>query len=138
MTAALITLAGVVIVALAGLAGTIGSSWMTKRSNDNAAVRAAQLEERKVNREDFDAITKNLWQSITDLNGRLDTETKALKKRAAKKSRGKVKMPKVILENYAYTARKALVSLQAKGITPKKHTKEEMKRASKAARKAAK
>lgn len=77
MNAALVTLAGVVVVALFGFLGTLAASYMSTRSATQAAVTAAQLEERKVNREDFAEITKQLWASITDLNGRLDVETRA-------------------------------------------------------------
>jgi chromosome segregation ATPase len=79
---ALLTFVGIVFVALCGLAGTIGAQRVIARANrDTAADQLAaqrkadadrhELEERKVNREDFDAITRELRASLAEMDRKL-------------------------------------------------------------------
>lgn len=88
MSAAWLTFLGIVFVALCGLAGTIGAQRVIARANRATAAEqiAAQkkadadrhdLEERKVNREDFDAITRELRTSIAELRIELNAAESA-------------------------------------------------------------
>lgn len=74
MSAALL---GTVVVALSGLAGVLGASWISNRSTTRAQVAANELEERKVNREDFDAITRELRASLVEMDRKLNAAESA-------------------------------------------------------------
>lgn len=77
MSATLITAAAAVLVALCGGAGAIGASWISTRATKRATANQLTLDERKVDREDFDAITTNLWKALAETNTKLETAEKA-------------------------------------------------------------
>lgn len=88
MSAAWIALIGVVFAGLCTVAGGVGAQRVIARANrataaDQLAAQAKadqdrnDLEERKVNREDFDAITRELRASIAELRMELNAAESA-------------------------------------------------------------
>lgn len=77
MSPAALTLAGVAFVAVCGLAGTIGASWISKRAGDRQRAAQNAIDERKVDREEFDSLTRELRSSLTDVRAELATEREA-------------------------------------------------------------
>lgn len=73
MTPAIATLVGGLCAAISALV----ASGLTKRTADRARIAQAEIDERKVNREDFDSITANLWKSIGQLEAQLTDERAA-------------------------------------------------------------
>lgn len=77
MSGATLTFLGVVIVAFAGLAGTLGAQRIISRANRASEADRLDLEERKVNREDFDAITRELRTSLAEMDRKLNAAESA-------------------------------------------------------------
>lgn len=95
MSAAALTLVGTVVVALSGMAGVLGASWISKRASERANVQVAAIEERAnarasavaervVDREDFDAVMTRMDRELDrsdkrmgELEGRLELEVTA-------------------------------------------------------------
>lgn len=88
MSAALWTFLGLAFVALCGTAGAIGAQRVIARANrataaDQLVVQQRadadrhELEERKVNREDFDAITRELRASLAEMDRKLNAAESA-------------------------------------------------------------
>lgn len=73
MNGPVLTFLGVAVVAFSGLAGTLGASWISKRSSE----RAQENEGRKIGRDEFDSFTRELRLSITDLKAELASERAA-------------------------------------------------------------
>ncbi len=76
MTSGMLTFLGVVVVALSGVAGTLGASWISKRSSE----RAQENESRKIDREEFDSFTRELRASLSDVRQELSDERGARQK----------------------------------------------------------
>lgn len=66
--------AGTALVAICGLAGVLGASWISNRAA--ARQRAAQtaIDERKVDRDEFDSITRELRASLAEVRIALEHE----------------------------------------------------------------
>jgi septal ring factor EnvC (AmiA/AmiB activator) len=77
MSPAVLTFAGVAFVAVCGLAGSLGASWISKRAADRQRAAQNAIDERKVDREEFDSLTRELRTSLNDVRTELAEERTA-------------------------------------------------------------
>lgn len=90
MTPAVLTFAGVALVALCGLAGTLGASWISNRAAERQRVARDALDERKVDLGEFESLKEELRRQLGDLKGELAEQKQAreaAEERAAKAER---------------------------------------------------